>query len=173
MHLLEACLPNWIENSPLLLTATTSLFVPCIQLKLSLTFHDYPYPSLLLPYLNQISICQTCSYLPNCQQNHHRKKSTHLFLRKQTSQLRSDIDFGSAYGIPTQTRHSIVPISRRLRWIPSEMAPMKTSNNSSSSNCYGGDVSRQVNVLASCYLVDPAASLKGLHYCTTGAAGKD
>ncbi|KAI0389541.1 ornithine decarboxylase antizyme-domain-containing protein [Xylariaceae sp. FL0594] len=51
------------------------------------------------------------------------------------------------------------------------MAPMKTSNNYSSSNCYGGDVNRQVNVLASCYLVDPSASLKGLHYCTTGAAG--
>lgn len=34
-------------------------------------------------------------------------------------------------------------------------------------------MARQVNVLASCYLVDPTASLKGLHYCTTGAAGKD
>ncbi|KAI1360362.1 ornithine decarboxylase antizyme-domain-containing protein [Xylaria arbuscula] len=51
------------------------------------------------------------------------------------------------------------------------MAPMKNSN-SSSSNCYGEDVTRQANVLASCYLVDSAASLKGLHYCTTGAAGK-
>ncbi|KAI0015142.1 ornithine decarboxylase antizyme-domain-containing protein [Xylariomycetidae sp. FL0641] len=50
------------------------------------------------------------------------------------------------------------------------MAPMKTSN--SSSNCnYGEAVARQVNVLASCYLVSPTASLKGLHYCTTGAAG--
>ncbi|KAI8633989.1 ornithine decarboxylase antizyme-domain-containing protein [Xylariaceae sp. FL1651] len=51
------------------------------------------------------------------------------------------------------------------------MAPMKDSNNSSSSNYYGEALNRQVNVLASCYLVDPAASLKGLHYCTTGAAG--
>ncbi|KAI0535327.1 ornithine decarboxylase antizyme-domain-containing protein [Xylaria digitata] len=50
------------------------------------------------------------------------------------------------------------------------MAPMKNSN-SSSSNCYGEDVARQANVLASCYLVDSAASLKGLHYCTTGVAG--
>ncbi|KAI0102773.1 ornithine decarboxylase antizyme-domain-containing protein [Nemania sp. FL0031] len=49
------------------------------------------------------------------------------------------------------------------------MSPMKNSN-TSSSNCYGEDVARQVNVLASCYLVDPAASLKGIHYCTTGAA---
>ncbi|KAI2624960.1 ornithine decarboxylase antizyme-domain-containing protein [Hypoxylon sp. NC1633] len=52
------------------------------------------------------------------------------------------------------------------------MAPMKNNkNSSSSSNYYGEAVARQVNVLASCYLVDPAASLKGLHYCTTGAAG--
>ncbi|KAI0811501.1 ornithine decarboxylase antizyme-domain-containing protein [Xylaria sp. FL0064] len=51
------------------------------------------------------------------------------------------------------------------------MAPMKNSDSSSSSNCYGEDVARQANVLASCYLVDSAASLKGLHYCTTGAAG--
>ncbi|TGJ80348.1 hypothetical protein E0Z10_g8406 [Xylaria hypoxylon] len=50
------------------------------------------------------------------------------------------------------------------------MAPMK-NNNSSSSNCSGEDVARKANVLASCYLVDSAASLKGLHYCTTGAAG--
>ncbi|KAI0201928.1 ornithine decarboxylase antizyme-domain-containing protein [Astrocystis sublimbata] len=50
------------------------------------------------------------------------------------------------------------------------MAPMRNSNQSSS-NCYGEDVARKVNVLASCYLVDSAASLKGLHYCTTGAAG--
>ncbi|KAI1773529.1 ornithine decarboxylase antizyme-domain-containing protein [Hypoxylon cercidicola] len=51
------------------------------------------------------------------------------------------------------------------------MAPMKNNNNSSSSSNYGEAVARQVNVLASCYLVDPSASLKGLHYCTTGAAG--
>ncbi|KAI0972319.1 ornithine decarboxylase antizyme-domain-containing protein [Xylaria arbuscula] len=51
------------------------------------------------------------------------------------------------------------------------MAPMKNSNSSISSNCYGEDVARKANVLASCYLVDSAASLKGLHYSTTGAAG--
>lgn len=53
------------------------------------------------------------------------------------------------------------------------MAPMKNNNNSSSSSNYGEAVARQVNVLASCYLVDPSASLKGLHYCTTGAAGAE
>ncbi|KAK7744540.1 hypothetical protein SLS53_003425 [Cytospora paraplurivora] len=41
---------------------------------------------------------------------------------------------------------------------------MKISN-------YGEDIVRQANVLASCYVVDATASLKGLHYCTTGAAG--
>ncbi|KAI0012276.1 ornithine decarboxylase antizyme-domain-containing protein [Xylariaceae sp. FL0662B] len=51
------------------------------------------------------------------------------------------------------------------------MAPMKNHNNNSSSSNYGEAVARQVNVLASCYIVDPTASLKGLHYCTTGAAG--
>ncbi|KAI0472658.1 ornithine decarboxylase antizyme-domain-containing protein [Xylariaceae sp. FL0804] len=52
------------------------------------------------------------------------------------------------------------------------MAPMKHNNNSSNSSSYGEAVASQVNVLASCYLVNPTASLKGLHYCTTGAAGK-
>lgn len=50
------------------------------------------------------------------------------------------------------------------------MSPMKNSMNNYSSN-HGEDVVRTANVLASCYLVDAAGSLKGLHYCTTGAAG--
>ena len=55
------------------------------------------------------------------------------------------------------------------------MAPMKHNNNHSSSNHYGEEVAaRQANILASCYLVDPsAASLKGLHYCTTGVTGAE
>ncbi|OTA80774.1 hypothetical protein M434DRAFT_86090 [Hypoxylon sp. CO27-5] len=51
------------------------------------------------------------------------------------------------------------------------MAPMKNNKSNNCSSNYGEEVARQVNVLASCYLVDPTASLKGLHYCTTGAAG--
>lgn len=50
------------------------------------------------------------------------------------------------------------------------MAPMNYQNLNCSSN-YGQDVASRVNVLASCYVVDSAASLKGLHYCTTGATG--
>ncbi|KAK1469162.1 ornithine decarboxylase antizyme [Colletotrichum abscissum] len=50
------------------------------------------------------------------------------------------------------------------------MAPMNQVNNYSSSN-YGEAIVRQANVLASCYIVDSAATLRGLHYCTTGAAG--
>ncbi|KAK3326984.1 ornithine decarboxylase antizyme-domain-containing protein [Cercophora scortea] len=57
------------------------------------------------------------------------------------------------------------------------MAPMKQDNNNYSSNYYGKDVDRheqEANILASCYLVDPsAASLKGLHYCTTGVTGAE
>ena len=49
---------------------------------------------------------------------------------------------------------------------------MKHESNSNCSSNYGEAVARQVNVLASCYIVNPSASLKGLHYCTTGAAGK-
>lgn len=45
----------------------------------------------------------------------------------------------------------------------------QTSNLSSN---YGEDAVQKVNVLASCYLVDSAAGLKGIHYCTTGVAGK-
>lgn len=51
------------------------------------------------------------------------------------------------------------------------MAPMKTLNSHYSSSNYGEDIVRQANVLASCYVVDAAGSLKGLHYCTTLAAG--
>lgn len=46
---------------------------------------------------------------------------------------------------------------------------MNESNNCSSN--YGEVVLQQVNVLASCYIVDSTVSLKGLHYCTTGVAG--
>ncbi|TDZ44675.1 hypothetical protein CTRI78_v009468 [Colletotrichum trifolii] len=50
------------------------------------------------------------------------------------------------------------------------MAPMNMQSNYSSSN-YGEVIVRQANVLASCYIVDSTATLRGLHYCTTGAAG--
>lgn len=50
------------------------------------------------------------------------------------------------------------------------MAPMNNQNLNYSSN-YGEAAAQKVNVLASCYLVDSSASLKGLHYCTTGVAG--
>ncbi|KAK7722554.1 hypothetical protein SLS64_001091 [Diaporthe eres] len=53
------------------------------------------------------------------------------------------------------------------------MAPMKTLNSNLSSSNYGEDMARQANVLASCYVVDAAGSLKGLHYCTTLAAGAE
>lgn len=50
------------------------------------------------------------------------------------------------------------------------MSPMIDQSNNWSSN-YGEDVVHQVNVLASCYIVDPTANLKGIHYCTTGVTG--
>ncbi|KID87830.1 ornithine decarboxylase antizyme [Metarhizium guizhouense ARSEF 977] len=50
------------------------------------------------------------------------------------------------------------------------MALLSNQNLNCSSN-YGEDVVARVNVLASCYIVDSAAQLKGIHYCTTGAAG--
>lgn len=54
------------------------------------------------------------------------------------------------------------------------MAPMKQSRNNHSSSNYGEDIARQANILASCYIVDSStASLKGLHYCTTGLAGAE
>ncbi|KAL6789270.1 ornithine decarboxylase antizyme domain-containing protein [Trichoderma sp. SZMC 28012] len=47
------------------------------------------------------------------------------------------------------------------------MAPMSNQSINYSSN-YGEELTARVNVLASCYVVDSAANLKGLHYCTTG-----
>ncbi|RDA93621.1 hypothetical protein CP533_6188 [Ophiocordyceps camponoti-saundersi (nom. inval.)] len=48
------------------------------------------------------------------------------------------------------------------------MAPMNYQTLNCSSR-YGEDVvASRVNVLASCYVVDSASNLKGLHYCTTG-----
>ncbi|KAF5537212.1 ornithine decarboxylase antizyme [Fusarium mexicanum] len=52
------------------------------------------------------------------------------------------------------------------------MAPVNNQNLNYSSN-YGEAAAQKVNVLASCYLVDSAANLKGLHYCTTGVAGAE
>ncbi|KAH8670843.1 ornithine decarboxylase antizyme-domain-containing protein [Xylariales sp. PMI_506] len=53
------------------------------------------------------------------------------------------------------------------------MAPMNNSSSNLHSSNYGEAVARQANVLASCYVVDPSASLKGYHYCTTVAAGAE
>ncbi|KAK2068891.1 hypothetical protein P8C59_003507 [Phyllachora maydis] len=54
------------------------------------------------------------------------------------------------------------------------MAPMKQETNYLNNSNYGEKIVRQANVLASCYIVDPAAVfLKGLHYCTTGATGAE
>jgi hypothetical protein len=51
---------------------------------------------------------------------------------------------------------------------------MKTSSNSNSLNYADSDMSaRHVKVLASCYSVDAAGTLKGLHYSTTGATGAE
>lgn len=50
------------------------------------------------------------------------------------------------------------------------MALLSNQSLKCSSN-YGEDTAARVNVLASCYIVDSAAQLKGIHYCTTGAAG--
>ena len=50
------------------------------------------------------------------------------------------------------------------------MALVNNKSSKTSSN-YGEDVVHQVNVLASCYLVDNARSLNGLHYCTTSPPG--
>ncbi|KAF4591714.1 ornithine decarboxylase antizyme [Ophiocordyceps camponoti-floridani] len=53
------------------------------------------------------------------------------------------------------------------------MAPMNYQTLNCSSR-YGEDViAPRVNVLASCYVVDSSANLKGLHYCTTGVAGAE
>lgn len=51
------------------------------------------------------------------------------------------------------------------------MGPISNENLNSSSSSYGEDVASRVNVLASCYIADSAAQLKGIHYCTTGVAG--
>ncbi|KAL2173670.1 ornithine decarboxylase antizyme-domain-containing protein [Thermothelomyces heterothallicus CBS 202.75] len=54
------------------------------------------------------------------------------------------------------------------------MAPMKSPKSSHSSSNYGEDIVHQANILASCYVADASmASLKGLHYCTTGLAGAE
>lgn len=54
------------------------------------------------------------------------------------------------------------------------MAPMKSPKHNHSSSNSGEGIVREANILASCYIVDAAtASLKGLHYCTTGLTGAE
>lgn len=60
--------------------------------------------------------------------------------------------------------------SQQPPWNSIAMAPMSNQSINYSSN-YGEDLTARVNVLASCYVVDSAANLKGLHYCTTGVTG--
>lgn len=64
-------------------------------------------------------------------------------------------------------------VPRPTPWHPNTMAPMKSPKSNHSSN-YGEGIVRQADILASCYVVDAAtASLKGLHYCTTGLTGAE
>ncbi len=59
-------------------------------------------------------------------------------------------------------------------WHPEAMAPMKSPKPNHSSSNAGEGNDRQAKICASCYVVDSAtASLKGLHYCTTGLAGAE
>jgi hypothetical protein len=77
---------------------------------------------------------------------------------------------------PSPTTQTPQDIRDQPPWHPSlAMAPMKHNNNNHSSSSYGEDAAfRQASILASAYVVDPSAtSLKGLHYCTTGAAGAE
>jgi hypothetical protein len=62
--------------------------------------------------------------------------------------------------------------SQQPPWNSIAMAPMSNQSINYSSN-YGEDLTARVNVLASCYVVDSAANLKGLHYCTTGVTGAE
>lgn len=51
---------------------------------------------------------------------------------------------------------------------------MKSPKSNSSSSSHGEGIVRQADILASCYVVESAAaSLKGLHYCTTGLTGAE
>jgi hypothetical protein len=71
--------------------------------------------------------------------------------------------------------HILVPFQQLPKptqsWQLSTMAPTKTNNSSSSNNRNGEALVRRANVLASCYVVDSSALLKGFHYSTTGADG--
>lgn len=53
------------------------------------------------------------------------------------------------------------------------MAPMNSSNNNLQKSNGDAALASQASILASCYVADISASLKGFHYCTTVAAGAE
>jgi hypothetical protein len=75
---------------------------------------------------------------------------------------------------PTAINPLRLPQSDYSGTVPSALMASLTKTNNSSRNFRGEDVvaaARRANVLASCYMVDAAGSLKGFLYCSTVATG--
>jgi len=101
---------------------------------------------------------------------HLLSQITSEFLTTNLHESHNTTKLSSADSYPQST--SAITTQSDTRTTSSAMAPMKTQNLNYSSN-YGEAVAQKVNVLASCYIVDSVANLKGLHYCTTGVAGAE
>jgi hypothetical protein len=144
-----------------------TFLLPTLPPGFSLIFTDWPNPTQPCFWL--------CAFIPS-------KKPAPVFLlrrsyiyRNPSTRFRTNTD-----NIATSTSTTKFDIthysldSQLTPWHPATMAPIKSPKSNYSSSNYGEDIVRQANILASCYMTDSAAAtLKGLHYCTTGLAGAE
>ena len=106
----------------------------------------------------------------------HRTKTPtqpvrHPIRLKSTSTRREIAHETNSIAPTVQPNPATIPRHRTLERHPGNtiiMAPMKQKSNYDGSNHCEGVVP---NVLATCYIADTVGSLKGLHYCSTGANG--
>lgn len=135
--------------------------------------HPHPLPCSFLTPTSHLRLVYPPNYLSSYLEN---TPSPAASSRQPLSPLQPPIRKQIEHTRSIDQSHShhrlFLPQRTNLPKWQNEMAPMKTLNSNHSSSNYGENIARQANVLASCYIVDAAASLKGFHYCTTLAAGK-
>jgi hypothetical protein len=142
----------------------------CLKTHLLLSTHHLYRPLTISPF--------SPPQQPDCEPSSAYKKNrpNSLSSSKPTFQQQTPhSSYRPIAAVPDQSTPQLLPnLSQEQPWSPSiAMAPMKNSKNNLHSSSYGEAVVRQANVLASCYVVSPSASLKGFHYCTTLAAGAE
>ena len=148
----------------------------CFPTLLFSFFNSSP-PTLPPPFAN--------NYLPPTTPNFEHRSQQYKKKRKKNFFCDSPAFNSRLVNQPIQSTNSLEPfrhsghttllnlVDTDSRWHHlTIMAMMKQNNLNYHSSNHGEGATHQVDVLASCYIVNPSASLKGLHYCTTSLTGE-